>query len=190
MIGIFETILFMSGILFPHYSTIALPNILITILEIETLELSAIKNKIKYFIYAFLALIFIGLSLIPFARFVYHTAFKHEINYYNEIISEFSEADKKSFIAVNCDYKRIYIDNNICPYYKYFVLQDWQTSNSKQLYDEVYETFNNGDVKWILIEGDESKSLIYDILINKYEKAKTITNKNLIINLYKIKGEN
>ena len=90
-------------------------------------------------------------------------------NFYDSFIEQIPEEERNSFIAVNVG-NRIYEHYNICPYYKYFVLQDFQASNSEKLYDEMQDVFYKGDVKWILFGGEIEESLIKDVVEERYDR--------------------
>lgn len=82
------------------------------------------------------------------------------------IMDEVPENEKNSFVAWECP-SGLYLKENIRPYYPYFILQDWQGRQNEILEKIIYDTFDNGDVEWILCR-DGSQNGIQDILNRDY----------------------
>ncbi len=162
-LGIFETLLFIKLNTYKHYAIVTIPNVLIVLIEIEKLRISKLYKYIIYVLCVIIAL----MGLI-----IHYKNFKKGIpdySVYDKLMLQIPKEERDSFIAFNInDYRRVYEHYNICPYYKYFVLQDWQASMSKELYEEMYDTFNNGNVKWILFVGNIEDTFISDILNRRY----------------------
>lgn len=81
-------------------------------------------------------------------------------------MGEVPENEKNSFVAWECP-SGLYLKENIRPYYPYFILQDWQGRQNEILEKKIYDTFDNGDVEWILCR-DGSQNGIQDILNRDY----------------------
>lgn len=182
LLGIFENVLFLTGNLYPHYSMIALPNFIILLCEFEN-KINKYKNIFYFFI----------IFLFCFWNVVYVFNLKKEFindNNYSKIDELISRIDdRNSFIAVNIDeYKEIYINNNIVPFYKYFILQDWQALNSYKMRLNLINEFETRNVKYILIQ-NEKASVIYDLLLKKYDYKDSITVDENVISLYELKKE-
>ena len=71
-------------------------------------------------------------------------------NSYQELLVEIPNEDKDSFIAFNCP-TSIYLDNDLTPSFKFFILQSWQSSHSDKLKSAVYNEFKESKTKWVLI---------------------------------------
>ena len=180
LLGLCENILFLTGNLYPHYSMITLPNFVIALCEMENYFR---KNK--------------NIFYVPIVLFFYCCCFAYAFDFDDKLKNENYKIDefishldnKDSFIAVNLDdYKSIYINNDIVPFYKYFVLQDWQASNSNKMKLELVNKFEKGNVKYILIQ-NEMASVIYDLLLKKYDYKDSIKVDENVISLYELKKE-
>ena len=88
---------------------------------------------------------------------------------------------RQSFIAYNCN-PDLYQYEHITPYYRFFAVQDFESSSSNSLKQKIRETFS-GDVKWILVQGDAIE--ISNILKERYTIYKE--DHSLRLRLYKIK---
>lgn len=163
ILGIIETLLFMSQKIFRHYGIIMLPNCLLILLEIEISKLKSIFKKIIY----------VFVVLLGIACYIKVTAMHMEnpLNEaaYDTVISMLNEEDKKSFIIWNGSVVA-YEHYDIKPYYKYFVSQDWHASISDETKEDIHDTFFNGNVKWILFNGKLEDSMIQDVIDKKYEE--------------------
>lgn len=165
ILGILETIMFISQKIFRHYGIILLPNILLLLIEFEK---SKLKNIYKKVIYVIVILVTIGSYIKVTALNI-----KKPLNVekFDAILSTLNEEDKKSFIIWNCGTEvKAYEHYDIKPYYKYFVSQEWHSSFSDTIAKDIHDTFYNGDVKWILGYGTLEKSLIGDVISEKYEE--------------------
>lgn len=96
---------------------------------------------------------------------------------------------KYSFIAYECNHC-LYLKLNICPYCKYFVFQESEIKQNPNYCSEIYNTFDNGNVKWILLNRSNRDLAITDIINNKYECKVKYNHDNSHYELYRIKTNN
>lgn len=164
--SIMEVILFASNRLFRHYGTIVLPNLLIVLMETESFR----RKYLKRIIYAGVIISIIILEGFFTKQQLDNPPINTEV--YDVMFSSFSEEDKQSFIMWNGNVT-VYEQYDIKPYYKYFVTQPWHASFSADTEKDVYNTFYDGDVKWILFNGNADKSMIGDIIYKRYELVET-----------------
>ncbi len=177
LLGIFETILFMTGRLLQHYAMICLPNLLLIVLELEK---SKISKNYKVVVYSFMIIGCLGISI---KRYIKRIVPDHSA--YESLMVQIPETEKESFIAVDVSFRAIYERYDVCPYYKYFVLQDFQASNSEKLYQQMYDTFLNGHVKWILFGGNLEESFMKTIVKERYDVV--AQEESIGITLYRMK---
>lgn len=184
LIGTLETILFASGRLYEHYAMIALPNYLILLVELNNFNL---KKWLKNILFSILIIY----SIYGSTKIGYHmiklSQLENNCEKYRQLIAIIPENEKNSFIAYNTD-NNIYLYYNIKPYYKYFILQDWHAQNDEETAKEIHRIYKDGNVKWLLFQGDKSKSVIEDILDAKYQNIKSVKiNSDLEYTIYRIK---
>lgn len=178
LLGIVENLFFLIGNLYSNYSIITLPNIVIFLSEFD--------NYFKYYKEKMYILIII-------AWLLFNIIFIIDLNKLklNDIGRKIDEIvlkldNKNSFVALNLDnYKEIYINNNIVPFYKYFVLQDWQAKHSDKMKLDLVEIFEKGNVEYILTQ-NEKGSVVYDVILKKYFLIDSITYNDITINLYRL----
>ncbi len=85
-----------------------------------------------------------------------------------ELLNVIPESERNSVIAYNIN-TGFYLQMDIAPYYRFFVMQDWQASKDNELKATMLDTFRSGDTKWIFVEGDPSHTLISNVLSAEYE---------------------
>ena len=101
----------------------------------------------------------------------YNAIFVGETRIYKEaeqeIMSMIPECELDSFIAYNTN-PGIYLQLDIKPYYRFFTTQDWAASRSQTLEKLLVNTFAEGDVKWVFVEGSPDETLIREVLEDRY----------------------
>lgn len=140
------------------------------ILFVALIELSTLYNKKKTYllcIYTIGAIIAIGVAnYIRITRSYKPVAkeMKNDAQYQIDMLKYIPQKD--SYIFYN-GLPYIYATQNICPYYPYWICQDWAIENGISLRKKVRECYAKGDVKWIIIF-DYEHSNIKDILLKRY----------------------
>lgn len=140
------------------------------ILFVALIELSTLYNKKKTYllcIYTIGAIIAIGVANYIRITRSYKTVakeMKNDAQYQIDMLKYIPQKD--SYIFYN-GLPYIYATQNICPYYPYWIFQDWAIENGISLRKKVRECYAKGDVKWIIIF-DYEHSNIKDILLKRY----------------------
>ena len=168
--GLSELYLFLSGAMFPQYSIITLPQIVLLFNELGFINsTNSEKLIIKIigfsFITTFCFSAFTNTLLQPANMYnIYHTP--QEVGY-ESLLDMIPEQDQNSFIAYGGNiFKELYLLHNVMPCYKYFVIQEWHASFSPTVKNDIKKTFLEGNAKWILTEGDTPT--IQDALDSRY----------------------
>lgn len=162
------TLMFALGRAYPHYCMICLPYFVISIMEFRR---NAALVKQRGARYRGLAILFSALFLIGGAyklQDLYLSVTSKEFNHLEQLVSSIPEDEKDSFIAWNCN-PGIYLKYNIRPSYRYFALQPSQAKMSNELKKDICQTFEQGDVRWIVAK-DGTQKMIQDVLDRKYDK--------------------
>lgn len=166
LLGVFETILWIRTKKYLHYAIICLPNIMLVLMEWEG---STRSRRKKMGLYVLLVVICFSAYYSRYKNLTTELEYRESENLFlDSFMAQIPENEKESFIAVDVDFRGIYEHYDRCPYYRYFVLQDFQASHSRQLYQQMQSVFRNGDVKWILFGGDKNRTFLKDILKEKY----------------------
>ncbi|MBQ9927584.1 MAG: glycosyltransferase family 39 protein [Lachnospiraceae bacterium] len=169
--GIMEMYLFCSGGLFPAYAIITLPQFTLFFNEVMIMDKKNNENRVVK------TVILCWVSCLLFSNFIdrgivwpidIHNRYKQlKIVGYEEILKMVPEEELDSFIAYGGnDFKTLYLLNDILPEYKYFVIQEWHGRFSQKTKEDIYEVFANGNVNWILTEGNANN--IQSVLDSKY----------------------
>lgn len=155
-----------------HYGIIALPYFCISVVEMHKMFIACEKGSFlrKVTLLASVGFIIFGVASgffrIKNLKGVYHYYITRvdDLTIYQKIPAE----DRDSFVAYN-GMNNIYLEMDSCPYYRFFILQDWQAGHSDSLEKEIYDTFSEGDVKWILATTYDNNCGIQKVLDKKYE---------------------
>lgn len=163
-----------------HYAMIVFPYLPIIFIELQQLyesckQIKLLKKSISVVLICVIGLNLLGgissfkTNLLTFYYNYYTIPNKHPlepeqvaIDMYNSI----PDNEKYSFVAYNC-YTGLYLKLNVCPYYRYFTLQDWASSKSKSLKLRINEVYSKGNAKWILVY-DSGDVGIQEILDYRY----------------------
>ncbi len=169
IVFLLELYLFTRGAIYYQYAIITIPNMVLLGNEIFAIHNSDKAGKIIKKI-GILCILFITLIEVKatWQRVEEHLEYESSMYYvYDELLCHIPEEEKDSFVAYgNNDLKSIYLRRGQVPYYKYFAIQEWHGYFAEKVREDIYETFDNGDVEWILINGDAG--LIADVIIKKY----------------------
>lgn len=155
-----------------HYGIIALPYFCISIIEIYKMFIACVRGSFvrKVALLALAGFIIFGVASGLFrirnlkGVYSYYIARADDLTIYQKIPVE----DRASFVAYN-GVNNIYLEMDACPYYRFFILQDWQGRHSASLREEICDIFSEGDVKWILATTYDNDCGIQKILEEKYE---------------------
>ncbi|MBR0467942.1 glycosyltransferase family 39 protein [Candidatus Saccharibacteria bacterium] len=186
--GTIEVIWFCMGASFAQYEMITVPQIVLVLNELLLTKKSNESQIFQTFILSFIAIIcFNQIQNILISIPNGYRNYNQKPNTSQDIealINSIPEIDKDSFIAYGGNsLKDIYLRQNLTPYYKFFSIQDWHSKFSAKIKEEIYDTFSNGNVTWILT--DKNPIVIDDVLKSHYD----LTNKQGDYYLYKIKDK-
>lgn len=168
--GILESYLFLSGALYSQYAIIMLPQFLMLLNEIVLLSNSDKSIASLKVIFLTIITIFCHIAL---GRFIAvpvdtHNTYDHlnEIGY-ERLLDIIPKNERTSFVAYgDNDLKTIYLLHDLLPYYKYFSIQEWHSSFSQYVKNDIHKIFEEGDVLWILVGNNADN--IKDIIETKY----------------------
>lgn len=87
---------------------------------------------------------------------------------YETLLSQISEEERQSFVVYGFnEVKELYLLHDLLPNEKYFVIQEWHSKYSDFVKQDIRNTFQKSETKWILTSG--SVENIADILEQRYE---------------------
>ena len=161
-----------------HYGLVAIPYFPIIIVEIKQILFEVEMGKIKEIFLRYITIVYLIICLIGSVFSIkgtlieyYNTIFVGEVRMCKEaeqeVISMIPESELDSFIAYNTN-PGIYLQLDIKPYYRFFTMQDWAASRSQTLEKLLVNTFAEGDVKWVFVEGSPDETLIREVLEDRY----------------------
>lgn len=194
---------FSSSFEFQHYYMIELPYFAIMMVSIKLLfdefkkaDKKIAKNSLIVFSVAFILFGSVGTvqlvkdKMMNFYYYNYLVPVKGQIidkDDWSDLIEKLPKDYKNSFVAYNC-YPKIYLEEDIKPACRFFVLQDFASSCNENLIPKVVKSFDEANVKWILVLKTNRYFVIQDMINEKYEvyDKKTCADGNEYV-LYKLK---
>lgn len=160
---------------FAHYNIISLPYLCIGMVELERLiegtSSRSLKKGLKISSYVMNLFLICGCVYQSFQAICQYTESHSTSEYFKSYINQIPKEDLNSFVGYNTT-STYYLDLNICPYYPFFYMQDRTISRNKSLEKKVHDTFEKGDVKWILVDDYSRQCGIQDILDARYKIVK------------------
>ena len=168
--GILESYLFLSGALYSQYAIVMLPQFLLLLNEIVLLTQADCSIASLKIIFLAAITIFCHTALERFiaSPIDMRNTYSHlnEIGY-EALLDIIPQNERDSFVAYGDNsLKTIYLLHNLQPYYKYFSIQEWHSSFSPYIKNEIHKTFQEGNVLWILT--GFSTDNINDVLETRY----------------------
>ena len=169
VVSIVTYLYFYNTYRYSHYSIIAIVYICIGIVELyKIIGMSFSSRKsIKYFLHFFSLLLLLGCSYQIYQVLESRILSKDYLVDYKELLAKIPLEEQNSFVGYNTE-AYYYLALNIRPYYRFFCIQDWAASNGDSLSPIIRETFEEGDVKWILVKTYGGDSGVQDILNRRY----------------------
>ena len=205
LVGLLTLLVLIKSYHYLHYGMIAIPYIPIVICEVyENIRkdgripfVNVKKRTICICFVAVLAIVSFGLAAKEtFLGYQYEHFLRYPhgdqidpIDVELELCEKnIPKEEKNSFVAYNCK-DGIYLYLDICPYYRFFTMQDWAAQNDTTLTDSIKETYYEGDCKWILTQtyGDQDIG-IQEVLDSKYDlmEESDVPSTEISIKLYRI----
>lgn len=153
---------------YSHYSIITLPYLCIGIIEmkqvLESFKDAVIKKTGFFSLNSFFIILFLG-SFYQIYQVI--NTEKDDLSDYKSLLAEIPESELESFVGYNTE-AYFYLKLDVKPCYRFFCIQDWASSNGISLLSLLKETYENGDVKWILVKSYEGACGIQEILDQRY----------------------
>lgn len=167
--GLLEAYLYLSGALYSQYYLIAVPQMALLFHELLLLKTGQrTRNVIKALLICGICA-FCCLRAVPLLRI--HDRYRQRSEVYETLLDEIPEDERDSFVAWgNNELKEVYLLYDRMPCYKYYAIQPWHAGFSERIKEDIYNTFQSGDARWILAD-TKSTGMIRDILDTDYEKV-------------------
>lgn len=196
-LGLVTSVYFFKGRGYLHYAIIALPYIALYLNSFKASSPRLGHVAVRAFKIAFFLLcityILGAYDLSYYVRkkcLLFHS--KQELcdkdgifQDYLKTIALIPKSEYSQMIELNCKtYQYLYIKS--CPAYKFFILQDFQTSFDKDLNDELNATFEKGNAKWIIYNNLEPMTKTLAIMQEIIQKRYVLVNRNKNYSLYKL----
>lgn len=178
LLGLISMEYLVSNNTYRHYSMIMIPYFILTICEIK--KICDIRLQ-KYILIIMFVLTIMSSTAATGIMLVRNSI---QNDNYEELLTYVPKTELNSLMAYNIN-ASIYLDYDIAPKYTYFHHQDWIGEKNDILMGRIRTTFKEGNVKWILVNGDIVG--IQDILDAKYICLKSFNDKDSVLKLYKLK---
>lgn len=194
-IGLFTSVYFFKGRGYLHYAMIAIPYIPLYLNQFKIMKNDGIGIK-AYRLYQTVFCIFtltfiLGLGYETI-RYVVHksTIFNGEkelyakdliFQNYIQLLTFIPNSDYDSMVAVDCR-PSLYLCTMSRPAYRFFILQDFQTSFDKDLNTEMKNIYMHGKAKWIIFNNRQPNSTLTRIINQRYTPVKS----NAFFSLYRL----
>ena len=162
------SLMFITGRAYHHYCMICVPYFVLSILELKRLDDNMGHKKMINTVIVIFSMLFMIVGIHSIKAITHKNV---NDNAAMELIDSIPEEERDSFVAYECPV-RLYLKCDILPYYRYFILQDFQARVSEELQKRIYELYSSGDVKWILTI-DEAPDVIEEVLDKRYDCVKT-----------------
>ncbi len=163
-----------------HYAAIAIPYLYVVAVELKNLyDVFSEKGIVKRLCQC-TAVLTIVVSVIAgalgakailseyYSEYILDnkTLLKGDVAY--ELCKQIPGDERDSFISFNGP-EGIYLQIDACPRYRYFIMQDWNSSHDDEMRKEMLAEYENGDAKWVLITTWTELDEIFEILDRRYE---------------------
>jgi hypothetical protein len=174
------------GAAYYHYMTLNIPCLILGLLYLFAVVFNNSDKKLISKI--LLVIISIILAAYTGYRFQSHGALgngdKSYIDQSKDIISHIPENERNSIYAYQT-MTRFHASSGTFPYYKYFMMQEWQGKYNPQLLADINDMLENNSPKWVITQfRDQSTNhRFWEIIDQKYE----LHYKNYLFELYKLK---
>ena len=160
---------------YAHYGIVLMPFFYLALILMNRTDYGKhIGAAASFFAFAMLALLLASSGLKAYKSLTVYVppqAYEDIVDYgddYSELVSMVPEEDRDSFVAFNC-YRSLYLENDIRPAFRFFVLQQWMISNSPELEKQMTMEFNEADIKWVLsFEPDGANGYVREMLGDDY----------------------
>lgn len=160
---------------YAHYGIILLPFLYLAVLMLCTTgnKSGIIKaNRVLCLLMISILIFSSGLKAYKsLTEYVPPQAYEDIIDYgddYNKLVAQIPYEDRNSFVAFNC-YRSLYLENDIRPAFRFFVLQQWMIGNSPSLEEKILDEFRQAKIKWVLsFEPDGANANIRSMLEDDY----------------------
>ena len=160
---------------YAHYGIVLLPFFYLALILMDMTDYGKYTGAAaSFFAFAMLALLLASSGLKAYKNLTVYVppqAYEDIVDYeddYSELVSMVPEEDRDSFVAFNC-YRSLYLENDIRPAFRFFVLQQWMISNSPELGKKMTMEFKEADIKWVLsFEPDGANGYVREMLGDDY----------------------
>lgn len=111
------------------------------------------------------------------------SAYEYYGDEYQGLLEMLPEEGRESFVAIDCP-RRLYLENDLRPDFRFFTLQTWMGLNSEELQNMLCEEFLESKVEWVLLM-DMGQPRLPELIREKYELVE-VSEKG-IYQLYQLK---
>lgn len=111
-------------------------------------------------------------------------AYEYYGDEYGSLLALLPEEGRESFIAIDCP-RRIYLENDLRPDFRFFTLQTWMGLNSDEMQDRLCAELYESRVEWLLLM-DMGQPRLPELIRENYELI--AESEKGIYELYKLKN--
>lgn len=141
---------------YAHYGIVLLPFFYLAVLILYTAgNKSGIMKITRILCLLMTAVVLLSSGLKAYkslTEYIPPQAYEDIVDYgddYNKLVARIPYEDRSSFVAFNC-YRSLYLENDIRPAFRFFVLQQWMIGNSQSLEEKLWDEFRQAEIKWVL----------------------------------------
>ena len=168
---ILETYLFLTSQFFYHYAIITMPQLLLCIAEIvyirneQNISCKKLNTLCIIFCCIFFWFLLSNIDRIKSSSLKIYDAYCNQKYGYEELIRHVNRSDPFVVYGGNT-LVHFYIKNNYYSCYRYYILQEWQSSSNVNIKNDIKKLYGTCKAKWIL--SDNKIDNIKDILNSRY----------------------
>lgn len=172
---------------YDHYATVLLPLFVLAVCELDGKRFKGAAAKLTGAVCVLMCVFVLTSSVYKSYKAFITEQPDHAYEYYGDeyhsLLALIPEEGRESFIAIDCP-RRIYLENDLRPSFRFFTLQTWMGLNSQELQDMICEELEASSVQWLLMM-DMAQERLPDIIREKYEL--TAVSEKGVYQLYKLK---
>lgn len=172
---------------YDHYATVLLPLFVVAVCRLDGKSFAPPTAKLTDALCVLMCIFVLTSSVYKSYKAFVTEQPDHAYEYYGDdydtLLAMLPEEGRDSFIAIDCP-RRIYLENDLRPSFRFFTLQTWMGLNSRELQDMICSELEASNVQWLLMM-DMGQERMTGIIREKYE-LEAVSEKG-VYQLYKLK---
>ncbi len=171
----------LSGLMYTHYMIAYIPILFVAIGQIKEILQEEKLKRITMIILS-VCIVLVAYKYVRIYQNCYNTQTSSSAALYekeaNEILEQIPKQNRNATIAYNVN-AYFYLVTEIKPCYKYFILQDWQSSASSDMQNELKDFFASRKAEYIVLSTN-GENVFDDVIFQNYEEVYKTQNLRLL----------